>query len=103
MRRRQIEVWKSPADGEWYWRLRGRNGRVLAVGGEGFQRRGGAIKGARSACGSLLSVIDVDPPTEPKRHVSIPVTSGEQWARVQALRAEARAKTERLKREEGRG
>lgn len=31
------------ADGQWFWRIRSaRNGRIVAVGGEGFRRRSSA-------------------------------------------------------------
>lgn len=32
---------------EWCWRLRARNGRIVAIGGEGYKRLAGAIKTAR--------------------------------------------------------
>jgi uncharacterized protein YegP (UPF0339 family) len=32
------------ADGEWYWRLRARNGRIVAVGGEGYTRRNDCLR-----------------------------------------------------------
>lgn len=31
-------------DGQHYWRLRGKNGRIVAVGGEGFSSRAAAIR-----------------------------------------------------------
>ena len=34
---------------EWRWRLVASNGRIIANGGEGYQRLGGAQKGARAS------------------------------------------------------
>lgn len=42
-----FEVFKG-GDGQWYWRLVGANGQVLAVS-EGYTRRWSAWRGARAA------------------------------------------------------
>lgn len=46
------------AKGEWRWRLKARNGRIVADSGEGYVRKGGAVKAAemvRDGVGSLWS------------------------------------------------
>lgn len=40
-----IEVF-SPQGGFWYWRLRARNGEIVADGAEGYTRRGDARRAA---------------------------------------------------------
>lgn len=35
------------AKGDWYWRVTARNGRKVAVGGEGYKRRQAAMRMAR--------------------------------------------------------
>ena len=42
-----FEVYKDKAD-EWRWRLRHRNGNILADSGEGYARRKDAINGLES-------------------------------------------------------
>ena len=34
----------------WYWRVKSRNGRIVATGGEGYVRRSGAMRAARRLC-----------------------------------------------------
>ncbi|WP_058364911.1 amphi-Trp domain-containing protein [Haloparvum sedimenti] len=43
----RFEVY-SDAAGEWRWRLRHRNGNVIATGGEGYTQKHNALKGLRS-------------------------------------------------------
>jgi amphi-Trp domain-containing protein len=43
----RFEVYRG-RDGDWYWRLRHRNGNVIATGGEGYTRKHNALKGLRS-------------------------------------------------------
>jgi amphi-Trp domain-containing protein len=43
----RFEVYRDAA-GEWRWRLRHRNGNVIATGGEGYTRKHNALKGLRS-------------------------------------------------------
>ena len=43
----RFEVYPDTA-GEWRWRLRHRNGNVIATGGEGYTRKHNALKGLRS-------------------------------------------------------
>ena len=40
--------------GEWRWRLKARNGKVLADSGEGYKRYAGAEKGARAMIKIIL-------------------------------------------------
>lgn len=42
------EVFKG-GDDKWYWRLKAANGEIVAVGGEGFARKGNALKSAEKA------------------------------------------------------
>lgn len=35
----KFELFKSAANGEWYWRLLASNGQVIAIGGEGYKNR----------------------------------------------------------------
>lgn len=42
----KFEVWKN-AKGEWRWRARARNGKIVATAGESFRGRSGAMKGIR--------------------------------------------------------
>ena len=39
MRTAKIEAYKG-ADGDWRWRLRAKNGRIIAHGAEGYRRKG---------------------------------------------------------------
>lgn len=41
---------------EWRWRLVTRNGRIIATSGEGYERLGGAKKGAQVATAYLVRV-----------------------------------------------
>lgn len=41
---------------EWRWRLLARNGRIIATSGEGYERLGGAKKGAQAVTAYLLRV-----------------------------------------------
>ncbi|WP_200531786.1 amphi-Trp domain-containing protein [Halorubrum sp. LN27] len=43
----RFEVYRG-RDGEWRWRLRHRNGNIIATGGEGYTRKHNALKGLRS-------------------------------------------------------
>ena len=42
----RIEIYKG-RDGRWYWRMRARNGRVVADGSQGYARRRGAWHAVR--------------------------------------------------------
>jgi len=42
----QYQVYKGEDD-QWYWRLLDKNGKVVAVAGEGFRRRSGAVAAAK--------------------------------------------------------
>lgn len=39
-----FHVFRSPTNHQWYWRLVARNGRVIAVAGEGYLRKSKALK-----------------------------------------------------------
>lgn len=39
----KIEYWKSPKDGEWYWRVKARNGKII-LSSEGYRRRATMLK-----------------------------------------------------------
>ena len=42
-----FEVYRSDANGEWYWRITHRNGNIVAVAGEGYARKAKALSSAR--------------------------------------------------------
>lgn len=42
----KFEVYKSRK--QWRWRLKARNGKIIATSGESYTRRAGALKGVRS-------------------------------------------------------
>jgi uncharacterized protein YegP (UPF0339 family) len=42
-----FEVFRSDANGEWYWRITHRNGNIVAVAGEGYTRKAKALSSAR--------------------------------------------------------
>ena len=42
----RLEYWQSPKDGQWYWHLKGANGKVVCHG-EGHPTAGKAIGAAR--------------------------------------------------------
>ncbi len=43
----KLEVYKSSANGQWYWRLIAPNGRIIADGSEGYTRRNGVEQAAK--------------------------------------------------------
>lgn len=49
------------ARGEWRWRLKARNGRIVADSGEGYVRKAGAI----NAAAAVMHGIDQMPYNEP--------------------------------------
>lgn len=45
----KIQVFENEADGKnWYWRLVAPNGKIIAIGGEGYRRRSGVLKALRA-------------------------------------------------------
>jgi uncharacterized protein YegP (UPF0339 family) len=50
----KLNVYKG-GDGDWYWRLVSRNGRVLADGAEGYTRKASAERAAASFRNSMQS------------------------------------------------
>ena len=47
----KFEVYKDKK-GEWRWRLKSRNGKIVAVG-EGYRYKGGAIKAVRALVSNI--------------------------------------------------
>lgn len=43
---KQFEIFIGE-DKQWYWRLIGPNGQIVAVAGEGFRRRAGAVNSCK--------------------------------------------------------
>jgi len=39
----KFEYWKAK-DGQWYWHLKARNGRIIAYAGEGYKRKAKCLK-----------------------------------------------------------
>lgn len=35
----KVQFYKSPKNKQWYWRVRARNGRIVAIAGEGYTRK----------------------------------------------------------------
>ena len=42
----KMDVYQG-ADGQFYWRLKAKNGRVIAIGGEGYKSRSGVLRALR--------------------------------------------------------
>ena len=53
----KIEVYKDKK-GEWRWRVRARNGRVLADSGEGYKRKRQCVHAIIAMAGIMWSVVD---------------------------------------------
>ncbi len=53
-----IEVFRSDEDDQWYWRVKARNGRVVAQS-EGYKSKQGAVKGV-VALGKALDIPTVE-------------------------------------------
>jgi uncharacterized protein YegP (UPF0339 family) len=45
----KLEIFRSKANANWFWRVRSSNGRSVAVGGEGYKRHGSAVRGFYAA------------------------------------------------------
>lgn len=58
-RRPKIEVYADEA-GEWRWRVRAGNGRILADSGEGYRRRRDCVAGLRLLFAALDRLVDDD-------------------------------------------
>lgn len=50
MRKPPFELFKSDLNGQWYWRIKAKNGNILAVSGEGYKRRRDAKGGFDAMC-----------------------------------------------------
>jgi len=53
----KIKVFKG-ADGQWYWHIKARNGRVIATGGEGYTRVQDAHRAVRTVRRAFLAQYD---------------------------------------------
>ena len=42
--KRRFEVFQGVRDKRWYWRCVARNRQIVATGGEGYERRSGALR-----------------------------------------------------------
>lgn len=43
----KIRIRRSAADKQWYWKLQSSNGKIVAIGGEGYHRIGGVENALR--------------------------------------------------------
>lgn len=43
----RFEIYESPWDGQWYWRLKAQNGRIICDGAEGYCSKWNAKRAAR--------------------------------------------------------
>lgn len=43
----RFKYWRSPNNNQWYWHVIARNNRVVAIAGEGFNRRAGMFASVR--------------------------------------------------------
>lgn len=62
-----LHVYKSGHDGQWYWRLRAPNGRIIAVAGEGYRTKQGCTRGMRTVIADMAiaqSIYDAPPSTK---------------------------------------
>ena len=50
----KLEYWEGK-DGQWYWHLKGANGKVVCHG-EGHKKKGNAIRAAKRSKGTMLVV-----------------------------------------------
>jgi len=63
MRRAKLEIYRD-GRGEWRWRLKASNGRIIADSGEGYRRLGSARRAAnrvRSILAGDVPVVEVQP------------------------------------------
>lgn len=49
----KMEVWQGASE-NWYWRLRARNGKIIADGAEGYKTRAGVKRAARNFLNLIL-------------------------------------------------
>ena len=52
----QFEIYKRE-DGEWGWRFKGRNGKILAIGGEGITRKDDCERSVDTLCDDLATAV----------------------------------------------
>lgn len=56
----KIELFRSPATGDWWWRFRRSNGAIVATSAEGYRRPGVCRTAAVHVTGGLVPVVTVD-------------------------------------------
>ena len=56
----KVEIFEGK-DGQHYWRIRSRNGQIVAIGGEGYTRRHDALRGWKRLAQRLPMVIKQEP------------------------------------------
>jgi len=54
-RKGRLEIWKSKKNKQFYWRFRASNGRVTAVGGEGYKVRNALVRTLKSMGAKLTT------------------------------------------------
>jgi uncharacterized protein YegP (UPF0339 family) len=54
---REVEFFEDEA-GEWRWRVRSGNGKIVAIPGEGFGSKAAAVKAFRQAVVVMVSALD---------------------------------------------
>lgn len=59
----KVEIYKDRA-GEYRWRARARNGRIVADSGEGYGRRRDCLRGIEATFRALLAANNTPPPCE---------------------------------------
>jgi uncharacterized protein YegP (UPF0339 family) len=63
MKKGMFEIYKDTAD-EWRWRLKARNGKVIAVS-EGYTSKAGCLNGVRSVQSTLTGQVYIKEPNRP--------------------------------------
>lgn len=54
----RIELFKG-RDKQWYWRLRAGNGRIVAIGGEGYTRKSSASRAVGKIIGEYIIALAI--------------------------------------------
>ncbi len=98
----QFEVFED-GSGEWRWRLRHRNGNVVATGGEGYTRKHNAQKGMQSVRANALgaAVLDIETVADDAEVPNLPDLADESQAAFEVYEAEAGEYRWRLVHENG--
>ena len=53
MKTARFEIFQSGSTGDWWWRLRSKNGKVIAGSAEGYRRKSHAIKMVEQIAGHI--------------------------------------------------